>query len=833
MAKPHSDGNGGEQTAWRAVKERFFASGSAAAVLAACSELAERSVLAAYQQHLAPVLPQGLALAAVGGFGRRELYPHSDVDLLVVLGRAQTGPLKEGLSSFLRVLWDGGFRVSHSVRTVRECLELRDDNTELTISLLDRRFLAGDRLVYAQMDEGLPQLLRSHRRRLTEQLCRLARSRHAKYQGTIFHLEPNVKDSPGGLRDLHLLEWLDQLREDPLVRSAWLEELGSAREFLARLRCFLHFRSGRDDNVLSFDAQEEFAHTGFGRACSTEEWMRQYYLHARAVFGSAVRAMELGERRSSSLLGEFFAWRSRLATADFSVSRESVLLRSPQRIFHEPEIVLRLFRFVALHGLKLAWETERRIQEALGAIERHYSHRGPHWPALLEVLAMSHAGSALAAMNATGVLGAVFPEWRRIECLVVRDFYHRYTVDEHTLRAIQALDELMATADGNRTWLAGLATEIERADLLRFALLFHDVGKGEAGGCHIERSLELVEAVMERIQLPLIERRLVRWLIARHLDLSAAMTSRDLDDPATARFLAERVETLERLKYLTLITYADISAVNPGAMTPWRLELLRRLYLTAHHELNRELATCRIEVAASDDPERSEFLEGLPVRYVRVHAEEEIDRHLELARRCRERGVAVELVRRDGVHLVTVVARDRPFLFASIAGALAGFGMNILKAEAYTNRRGFAVDNFVFEDPARTLELNPSEAGRLCLTLERVILGKVRARDLLQSRPKRIRPSRASRIEPRVAFDSGASENATLIEIVAEDRPGLLYDLARTISEAGCNIEVVLIDTKAHKAIDVFYVTFEGGKLGAAQQETLRRALIEAARPDS
>jgi len=833
VGKPHSDEKRGEQTAWHAAREEFFVSGSAAAVVALRSELVERTVLGAFEEYLAPALPQGLALAAVGGFGRRELYPHSDVDLLIIVDRPLAGPAREALSAFLRELWDKGLRVSHSVRTPRECLELREDNTELTISLLDGRFLAGDSSVYGRVEERLPQVLRPHRRRLTELLCRLARSRHAKFQGTIFHLEPNVKEAPGGLRDLHLLDWLDRLREDPLIRSTWLEGLGGAREFLALVRCFLHLRSGRDDNVLSFDAQEELAQTGFGRGRPAEEWMRHYYVHARAVYGSVVRAMELTEGRSSSLLAEFFAWRSRLSTADFTVSRESVLLKSPQRIEHEPEIVLRLFRFVARHGLKLAWEIERRIRDALGAVERHYSERGPHWPALLEVLALPHAGRALSAMNATGVLGAMFPEWRRIECLVVRDFYHRYTVDEHTLRAIEALDDLIASADASRAWLAGLASEIERADLLRFALLFHDIGKGEGGGGHIERSLKIVDAVMERIQLPLLERRLVGWLIARHLDLSVAMTSRDLEDPATARFLADRLETVERLKYLTLFTYADISAVNPWAMTPRRLELLRRSYLVAYRELTRELATERIEVGGSDDPERAEFLEGLPVRYLRVHSEEEIARHLELARRCRERGAAVELERRDGVHLVTIVARDRPFLFASIAGALAGLGMNIVKAEAYTNRRGLAVDTFVCEDPARTLELNPSEAGRLCLTLERVILGKVRVRDLLASRPKRVRPSRGSRIEPRVAFDGGASESATLIEIVAEDRPGLLYDLARTISEAGCNIEVVLIDTKAHKAIDVFYVTFEGGKLGVAQQERLRRALTEAARSDA
>jgi [protein-PII] uridylyltransferase len=832
VANPLSSPAAGTLPAWDQLRERFIAAGEASEALGARCDLVERAVIAAYESHLAPAAPRGLALLAVGGFGRRELFPYSDVDLLLLAEKPPAGEAREALSAFLRTLWDSGLRLSHSVRSPRECCELHNGNIELNISLLDQRLLAGDRLLHDRLTARLPQFLRSQRGYLMQHLCRLARPRHAKYQNTIYHLEPNVKESPGGLRDLNLLDWLDKLRDDPLIRSTWLEGLEKAREFLALVRCFLHFRAGRDDNALTFDAQEELARQTFRPSQPPEGWMRQYYLHARAIFRSALRAVELSEGRSSSLLAEFRQWRSRLSNADFTVSRESVLLKSPHQIAHDPETVLRLFRFLARHGLKLAFETERRIGEALPLLERHYAERAAHWTSVLEVLALPHPSRALAPMNETGVLGALFPEWKRIECLVVRDFYHRYTVDEHTLRAIQSLEELRSAADPVRRRFADLFLEIERPDLLRFALLFHDVGKGEAEGRHVERSLELAEEIMERIQLPLLERRLVRFLIERHLDLSSALTSRDLDDPATARFLAGRVETAERLKYLTLLTYADISAVNPAAMSPWRLELLWRLYLTAYHELTRELATDRIGAARADSQEKSEFLEGLPVRYLRIYSDEEIEKHLELARRCRERGVAVELTRRNGVYSVTIVGHDRPFLFASMAGALAGLGMNILKAEAFTNKRGFIVDTFVFEDPARTLDLNPTEAERLCLTLERVILRKLRARDLLQNRPKRLPPSKGSRIQARVAFESASSETATLIEIVAQDRPGLLYDLARAISEAGCNIELVLIDTEAHKAIDVFYVTYEGAKLTPEREEELKRALLQAAGPE-
>jgi [protein-PII] uridylyltransferase len=319
----------------------------------------------------------------------------------------------------------------------------------------------------------------------------------------------------------------------------------------------------------------------------------------------------------------------------------------------------------------------------------------------------------------------------------------------------------------------------------------------------------------------------VRFLIDRHLDLSAVMNSRDPDEPATAAFLAHRAGTLERLKLLTLLTYADISAVNPTAMSPWRLEQLWRIYLVTHAELTTELDAERIEPGSAGAPGMEEFLEGFPTRYLRTHGEAEVEADFQLYQRARERGAGLDVRRKNGVYSLTLVTRDRPFLLASIAGALAGFGMNILKAEAYGNRHLFVLDMFVFADTHRTLELNPSEMDRFRLTLERVVLGKTDVKSLLDKRPAPTAPSKRSRVKPTVFFNNEASATSTLIEVVAEDRPGLLYDLTRTISSANCNIEVVLIDTEAHKALDVFYVTTDGGKLPAGQERALRESLLE------
>ncbi len=375
---------------------------------------------------------------------------------------------------------------------------------------------------------------------------------------------------------------------------------------------------------------------------------------------------------------------------------------------------------------------------------------------------------------------------------------------------------------------AGLLTEIEQPGLLVFALLFHDVGKGSPQEGHVDASLRIADRAMARIQMPAAERATIGFLIRCHLEMSATMNARDPFDPATAQYLAHKVETVENLKYLTLVTYADISAVNPTAMTAWRAEQLWQLYLLTYNELTRELESERIEHV--DSPERSAFLEGFPTRYLRTHTERDIERHMELELESRTRGVAVDIEKSGGNYRLTLVTGDRPYLFASIAGALSSFGLNILKAEAFANRRGTVLDTFSFSDPLRTLELNPTEVDRLKSTVERAALGRADVKTLLRSRPRVAPPSRKARIEPSVHVDDQASQAATLIQVVAEDRPGLLYDLASTLSSHGSSIDVVLIDTEAHKAIDVFYVTSGGQKLAAEKQRELQRALMAVLR---
>lgn len=790
--------------AWREIETAFRETGRAADVLAGLTAATDAIVREAFTASVERVLPHGAAMLAVGAYGGGETFPYSGADIVILLDAiADSDAIRDAKGAFARVLWDAGLRLNYTVRTLADCLETREQNLDLTISLLDRRFLAGDEALRARLDGRLPPTLTRSAKKIALRLYHSARARYARHGGACQRLEPDVKESPGGLRDLRLLDWLSKLFPE-LERCPGLPE---ARQTLATARCFLHYRAGCDANLLDFEAQTSLAEPPFSLS------MRDYFRGARLVHGEVRRALDFIEKRNSSLLNNFHEYRSRLSNAEFTVARERLLLRTPGHLESDPELLLRMLEFSGRHGVPLAHETERRLEASRERFAAWFSVSRPVWPALKEIFSSPHFAMAARALHHTGCLPAVLPEWIDVTDLALASGDRLHTADEHALRSLDSLESLPSSTDPLRQRYAGLLSELDQPALLAFALLFADAAPPR------------VRAAAERVQMPAEDVDTVQFLLERQSELSAALT-RDIEDPATVTQLAHRVETVERLKLLTILTYAAISATEVEAVTSYRLEQVWRVYTLTRQELTRELETERIDQAPVEVPAAADFVKGFPTRYLRAHSPADIAAQYQLYERSRPTGTAVQLDPVEGGYRLTIVARDRPYLFASFAAAISSFGLDILKAEAFSNMRGVILDSFVFADPRRMLQLNPSEIERLRDLVQRVALGKTDAQRLMRATPAPDPKKRT--IAPEVRFDSAACETATLVEIVTEDRPGLLYSLATVFSTTACNIDVVLIDTKGNRAIDVFYVAQDGRKLTPEFEALLRDKLLAA-----
>ncbi len=781
-----------------------------------------------------------LALAAIGGYGRGELFPCSDIDLLVLTAAPPGTAERERLRTFLQALWDANLRVSHGLRLPAECGVIQPGNLEFTISLLDLRPLAGNAgLTAAVLNLYLPRLIRRRRRQLQNHLRQLIADRHARYADTVYHLEPNVKESPGGLRDLQAAGWWRALAdtEDKLLPPAerWREdreEAHQAQEFLAQLRTFLHYVQGRDINLLHYDLQDRLARElrPQHQEHTPEAWMRAYFRHARAISRRLRRTLYqrrgawLGRRRWK-LAGGWqvrdgeLQWHngSSLAIEDLTAA---LLAASETRLQLDPAAEL------AIRGM-------------LPELRRQAQDGGRAWQALRPLLLSPHVYPALSELHELGVLGALLPEFNAVEGWVQRDFHHRYTVDEHTLLTLRALRELDSSRSETRRRLYELYAELEHPERLMLALLLHDLAKPVSSD-HIEAGARQAELVAARWALGDDAAADIVFLVRQHLRMSQALR-RDIFDPENIRSLAEAVGNDERLKMLTLMTWADIHSVHPEAMTAWKEENLWQLYVETYNRLAHAADQDRIGGAAEAGvaaavrerlpAERrpplaqvAEFFDGLPRRYLAAHPPAEMAAHFELARGAGPApGVALREL--NAGYELTVIMPDRPGIFATIAGELAVHGANIVKAEAFANRAGRVVDRFRFSDPGRSLALNPGELERLRAAL----VAKLRQPDdweRLQAPSLKWFTRRAGpTVAPRVRLEPTADGRRTLLEIVARDRPGLLFDISRVLARLGCDIGLALIDTESTRAIDVFYLTHAGGPLAPELQQKLKAAL--------
>ena len=787
-----------------------------------------------------------VALLAIGGYGRRHLCLHSDIDLMILFGGPIAAAEERFVKALLHPLWDLGFDVGHQVRQLSEFAQAETDNPEFLVAVGDSRFLTGDAGVFERFDTLVHGPESVWRQPTVEALFGLVAERHRHFNATIYQLEPDVKEAPGALRDVAAIRTFVALTQPGTARSVpatsgrLVEALDEAEEFFLRLRSLLHLENRRNLNVLSHDDQESvaerFGSPGGEARRQVEALMSVYFHHARII--ARILAAAITEANPPPGPGT-----TKSVGDNILMSRDGIGFVDTVRASLQPLTWLNVFQAAIDEGCPVP-------PEALAFMERHSDRYTSEafFPSTVERDQFLHLLTPrpglyerLSEMHESGLLGRMFPEFRKIYCRVIRDFYHKYTVDEHTLLTIRNLSELADPNATQRRRFARVLAELRQPELIVLALLFHDVGKWTNRN-HAEESIRMAEGPLRRLRVPPESIRTVEFLIRHHLQMSVAAFRRDSEDPEVARQFARLVGTEDRLKMLCLLTLADIQAVSPNTLTPWKEDLLWRLYVDTYNRItlgygDEVIARGQSRIAqlqAHRPPEISKhqvtgFLEGLPQRYLRLVDPRTVYAHIRLSRDLEPDEVRLTLDKHDDGWGLSVVTKDRPRIFSNICGVLSYFGMDILRGQAMSNRQNVVIDVFRFVDADLFLELNESGPSELTRLLQDVVTGNVELTAMLKGRDAAARAQRGKiRVHSLVHFAHHYSDRYTVLEIGGANQWGLLYRISRVISEHGCDIDLVLISTEGDRAIDVFHLTRNGAKLSPDMEQNLRADLEQA-----
>jgi [protein-PII] uridylyltransferase len=810
-------------------------------------------------------LNQRLTVIARGGYGRGELNPWSDLDL-IFLHDYKRGPYAEIVTEgILYALFDVGLEIGHAVRNIGECTAMAAGDLWEKTAILDARYLAGDEKLYAQFEKKLiSDVLNRDQPSFFKAKLEETRQRHSRYGDSVYLLEPNLKEGEGGLRDLHTALWLakvkykvrafDELMQKAVITERELAEITAAQDFLYRVRNSIHFLRRRHVDQLTFELQEEIAPMLGLRdvegATASAQLMRTYYRHASLIYQFSEHWLAR-VREEIAPQGFFRRRQSRQIRPGVVIQQENLGLTEADFFRRAPLNLVTIFADCQAHEVELSGSAYQAVRDNLSLIGDELRNNPQTGEALLGILrGTQRVAETLEAMHRAGVLGAIIPEFGNLDARVLHDLYHIYTVDRHSLAAIGYLERLRAGEfKDDNPLLTEVARGCDDLPLVYLSLLLHDIGKGY-GHDHHERGAVLTEQVCARFGLNSEQTDLVVFLVRNHLWMSQVAQKGDVNDPRTTEEFARLTGSIDRLKALYLMTFADMRAVAPKVYNKWRDMLLSELYIRALRTLeqgNREavdparrLALVKQHVremlAGANTPAEAleKFVDLMPERYFLTVPDGDIRLHFEMMLAldeghplvCRHRAFAqLEFTE------FSVVARDQRGLFARIAGVLTASNLDILAGQITTRADGIALDVFRVALGVGELALEEERWDRVKRNLERVLIGELEVAKLVAEALPRSLGGRKTprRTETEVIIDNRTSEESTVVDVFTPDRPGLLFAITYTIFELGYVIHLARISTNAEQAFDVFYIRDAAGRKieDLERMRALKLALLE------
>lgn len=783
------------------------------------------------------------AIIAVGGYGRMEMAPFSDIDLLFLKDSQAKSELKELTEKILYLLWDLRLDVGHALRSIDEQIAImRSDHTVFT-AVLDARIIKGSVKVFQNLVRVRDKLIDNKavrqlmiRAKLDEREERLRR-----YGGSVYLLEPNLKEGEGGLRDLQLIYWLALLvgmknSAEACVKAGLIagdeaEALEFARVYFMRVRAQLHILVGKKNDELGFDWQEKLAIAlGYsdveGGIRAVEAFMQGYYTIAFQTSRIVRKLVRRMLRQKSGIRDFVDRFRDRRIDDDFMIRQGHVAVKDDNLFLRRPMALMEVFEHVQNLDLPLHEETEDLVQRHLHLVTDKF-RSDPVISKKFRTMMGNYAGlgRALFAMHGAQFFDSYIPEFRKLRNRVQHDIYHVYTVDTHSIFAVEDVSKLFCGHyDGKFDELKKVLNEIKRPDLLTLGVLFHDIGKGE-GGNHSVVGAAIANGITQRLGYSLDEQKIVEFLVLSHLIMPHLSQRRDLEDPALINEMARSMKSLDHLNMLYVLTWADIRAVSSEAWTDWKGTLLENLYIKtkavmAGQDVSSEgimrrvdeiRKTIRERLAGRIDVDRLEkFLTSISPRYVYAHTEDEIYEHYHLVTESADPGFMITEKELPGATMseVLVYTVNNPRTLALVTGVMLALGINIFSLDVFTLTNGYLFLKMHLQAEARTSLSQVRLIERLRQTLIDVFKGDVKVDDLIarRQRPRFMDRPSVQMAKTRVEVDNDVSAYYTVIDVYARDRVGLLYEIIRCLSRYGCYVEVSKISTKVEQVVDTFYI---------------------------